>query len=192
MNALVEKKIKKALHGKKKKRRHDELHEFENLDISDGEKTSASANSSSSSSLSSSDSEWKTGSNELFSLDKIKHSRKKIKLHNEKFSTLDSCLNAHFQYESLRSRLASQNKTKKHKEPLSEDLVPIVFGTLLPTGKDTKNKPKNKKNTYVLKQNMSHTSNPNKAGQSTYVKKPKLNYNFRSYIIRPTFLLSST
>ena len=57
VNALVEKKIKKALHGKKKKRRHDELHEFENLDISDGEKTAASANSSSSSSSSSSDSE---------------------------------------------------------------------------------------------------------------------------------------
>ena len=57
VNALVEKKIKKALHGKKKKRRHDELHEFENLDISDGEKTAASANSSSSISSSSSDSE---------------------------------------------------------------------------------------------------------------------------------------
>ena len=57
VNALVEKKIKKALHGKKKKRRHDELHEFENLEISDGEKSAASANSSSSSSSSSSDSE---------------------------------------------------------------------------------------------------------------------------------------
>merc|ERR1711966_220100 len=57
VNALVEKKIKKAPHGRKKKRRHDELHEFENLDIYDGEKTAASANSSSSSSLSSSDSE---------------------------------------------------------------------------------------------------------------------------------------
>lgn len=56
VNALVEKRIKKALHGKKKKRRHDELHEFENLEIADGEKTAASANRSSSSSSSSSNS----------------------------------------------------------------------------------------------------------------------------------------
>ena len=65
--------------------------------------------------------------------------------------------------------MASHHKNNKHKEPLSEDLVPIVFGTLLPTGKDTKSK-NNKKNNYVLKQNMSHTLNPNKTGQSTYVK----------------------
>ena len=97
--------------------------------ISDGKKSEEVASASSSSSSNSSpDSEWRTGSDEIFSLDKTKHSRKKIKLHTETFTTFDSCLNANFQYESLHSRLASHPKTNKNKKPLPEDLVFIAFG----------------------------------------------------------------
>ena len=83
VNALVEKNLKKAFKFRKKRKTH-KLHEFENLEISDGEKSESVASASiSSSSDSSSNSKWRTGSDEIFSLDKTNHSRKKIKLHTE-------------------------------------------------------------------------------------------------------------
>jgi len=35
---------------------------------------------------------------------------KKVKFINQKFSSLDNCLNANFQYESMHSRLASHSQ----------------------------------------------------------------------------------
>ena len=52
---------------------------------------------------------------------------------NQKFSSLDNCLNANFQYESMRSRLASHSKLTKKNTERSNDLVPIVFGKVIPT-----------------------------------------------------------
>ena len=52
---------------------------------------------------------------------------------NQKFSSLDNCLNANFQYESMRSRLASHSKLTKKNSERSNDLVPIVFGKVIPT-----------------------------------------------------------
>ena len=59
--------------------------------------------------------------------------------------------------------MASHHKNTKNKNTLTEDLVPIVFGTLLPIGHTNKNK-------NVLKKNMSHTLTPTKIGKSTYVR----------------------
>ena len=52
---------------------------------------------------------------------------------NEAFMSLDECLNANYQYDSLRSRLVSHNNkqwinTVKNKV---QDLVCIVFGTII-------------------------------------------------------------
>jgi len=54
-----------------------------------------------------------------------------VKFINEKCTSLDECLNANFNYESMRSHLASHTRKKStSKCPRSKDLVPIVFGTL--------------------------------------------------------------
>ena len=66
----------------------------------------------------------------ISSSDKL--SRKKVKNYSETFPDFDSCLNANFNYESLRSRLASHQKNNKNKKPKNEDLVPITFGLILP------------------------------------------------------------
>jgi len=56
-----------------------------------------------------------------------------VKFINEKFTSLDECLNANFNYESMRSRLASHSRKKSSTNcPKSKDLVPIVFGKLIP------------------------------------------------------------
>ena len=59
-----------------------------------------------------------------------------MKVIYEKFSSLDNCINANFQYESMRSRLATER---------SHDLVPIVFGKISnPSNTKTKKVRKNK------------------------------------------------
>ena len=58
---------------------------------------------------------------------------KKMKFMNQKFSSLDNCLNANFQYESMHSRLASHSQLTQKKSERSNDLVPIVFGKVIPT-----------------------------------------------------------
>ena len=64
----------------------------------------------------SADDEWKIGSDENFVVhDTTSSSRnKKIKLENESFTWLDDCINSNFNYKSIRSRLASQDKNKNH------------------------------------------------------------------------------
>ena len=71
----------------------------------------------------------------------INHSRTELNVKTSKsFSTFDECLNACFKYESMRSRLASHpNKNLSSSNPTKqEDLVPIVFGNLLYTEKNSK------------------------------------------------------
>ena len=71
----------------------------------------------------------------------INHSRTELNVKSSKsFSTFDECLNACFKYESMRSRLASHpNKNlSSSNSTKQEDLVPIVFGNLLYTEKNSK------------------------------------------------------
>ena len=63
-----------------------------------------------------------------------KHSRKRIKLYSESFSNLDDCINSNFNYESMRSRLASHpNKTNTKNSSENTDLLPIIFGLIVNT-----------------------------------------------------------
>jgi len=69
-----------------------------------------------------------------------------VKFINEKFTSFDECLNANFNYESMRSRLASHSRKKSNKDcPGSKDLVPIVFGRLIPNTNEGKNAKENAK-----------------------------------------------
>jgi len=75
--------------------------------------------------------EWEKGSDEISNY-KI-NPNKRVKFINEKFTSLDECLNANFNYESMRTRPASHSRKKNSKNlPRSKDLVPIVFGKLIP------------------------------------------------------------
>jgi len=92
-----------------------------------------------------SESEWETGSDEISNY-KI-NPNKRVKFINEKFTSLDECLNANFNYKSMRSRLASHSRKKSSKNcPGSKDLVPIVFGKIIPTNtkKEENSKTRNK------------------------------------------------
>ena len=150
VNALAVKKIKRYLKQKKKaKKTTNELRNFEKLSVS-SEEEDASMKSISSGSLENlndsdlenmspftgfkPDDEWKVGSDEIFVVHDTTSSskNKKIKLGNEMLTCLDDCINSNFNYESIRSRLASQakNKNRMIKEKI-EDLVPIVFGTIV-------------------------------------------------------------
>ena len=61
-----------------------------------------------------------------------KHSSKKIKCYTESFNNLDDCINSNFNYESMRSRLASHhNKNNSEKYSENTDLVPITFGLIV-------------------------------------------------------------
>jgi len=123
---------------KKGNNRVDELNNFEGMKLSDSEKSDNDddVSMSSFSSETSDNSEWKTGSDESLRKISSNHSRKKLKHYTKTFSNFDSCLNANFNYESLRARLASHSKTKQNKKPMDEDLVPITFGLIL-TNKPT-------------------------------------------------------
>ena len=59
----------------------------------------------------------KIGSDEIFVVHDttISSRNKKIKLGNESFTCLDDCINSNFNYESICSRLASQNKNKNRR-----------------------------------------------------------------------------
>ena len=58
-----------------------------------------------------------------------------VKLENEVFSCLDNCINNNFNYESIRSHLASQTKNKNLVENSNtKDLISIVFGTIMRHG----------------------------------------------------------
>ena len=126
INVLATKKLKKYLKKKKGEKQMQELRNFENIKLSDDEKSDKSSSSKSSkSSIKASDlddvsdwssvgsfssSEWKIGSDENFVVHDIRRNSKKIKLENEVFTCLDDCINNNFNYESIRSRLASQSK----------------------------------------------------------------------------------
>ena len=73
----------------------------------------------------------KLGSGELFNFNNY-HSSKNLKQHKESFLNLNYCINANYNYKSLRSCLVSQpNSNKNNKKIVSsmqEDLVPITFG----------------------------------------------------------------
>ncbi len=62
-----------------------------------------------------------------------------IKLGKENFTHLDDCINANYNYESVRSRLASHPKNQSDKDDQHVDLAPIVFG-LIQNTKENKNK----------------------------------------------------
>ena len=63
---------------------------------------------------------------------KHKHSSTKLHVKSKSFKSFDDCLNACFNYESMRSRLASHpNKLNSSDPPKQEDLVPITFGNIL-------------------------------------------------------------
>ena len=63
---------------------------------------------------------------------KHKHSSTKLHVKHKSFKSFDDCLNACFNYESMRSRLASHpNKPNSSVPPKQEDLVPITFGNIL-------------------------------------------------------------
>ena len=88
----------------------------------------------------------KLGSGELNNLT-TNHRRKNLKLHRENFLNLDDCINANYNYESLRSRIVSHlnsdKNNKNSKSSTQEDLVPITFGELIPQDKIRKNDSKN-------------------------------------------------
>ena len=152
MHAMIQKGIKKGLRKAKKAKKYQELQQFQDLPVSSDD---------SSRSSSSSDSEWKTGSNEIFITDFT--SNKKIKLHNTVITCLDSCTNANFNYQSISSRFASQSLTNKNLEkPTQVDLVPITFGNILDNTSETQddninikkknnNNNKNNKNKTIIK-----------------------------------------
>ena len=113
LNVFFKKKLKKALKVGKEASRMQELRNFEELKLSESEKSSSDSSSISSSS---SESSWKIGSDETFiRISSNKHGRKSIKCYSETFPDFDSCLNENFNYESLRSRLASHQKNIKNK-----------------------------------------------------------------------------
>ena len=54
-----------------------------------------------------------------------------FKIENKVFTCLDDCINNNFNHESIRSCLVSKAKNKNRVENNnSEDLIPIVFGTI--------------------------------------------------------------
>ena len=55
---------------------------------------------------------WKLGSGEIFHF-KNNQSSKKLKEHKESFLNLDDCINANYNYKSLRFDLVSQPKSNK-------------------------------------------------------------------------------
>ena len=61
---------------------------------------------------------------------------------DEKFTSLDNCINENFQYESMRSRLnTTLNKNKSTESPdKAIDLVPITFGTITKKSDDSPKK----------------------------------------------------
>ena len=82
-------------------------------------------------------------SRKISSSSNTKHSRKRIKLYSESFSNLDDCINSNFNYESMRSRLASHpNKTITKNSSENTDLVPITFGLIVNKISEIKNNPK--------------------------------------------------
>ena len=80
------------------------------------------------------------GPSRKISSSNTKHSRKRIKLYSESFSNLDDCINSNFNYESMRSRLASHpNKTNTKNSSENTDLVPITFGLIVNKISEIKN-----------------------------------------------------
>ena len=62
-----------------------------------------------------------------------------IKLGKENFTHLDDCINANYNYESVRSRLASHPKNQSDNDNQHVDLAPIVFD-LIQNTKENKTK----------------------------------------------------
>ena len=59
-------------------------------------------------------------------------SSKKIKLDKTIFNNIDDCINFNFNYESMRSRLASHHSNNSTNNPNTNvDLVPITFGNII-------------------------------------------------------------
>ena len=69
-------------------------------------------------------------SDENFVIYDTRSTSKRIKPGKEFFTGLDDCINNNFNYESMQSRLVSHSKNSVEKNT-SEDLIPIVFGTIV-------------------------------------------------------------
>ena len=132
---MVKKQVKKAL-KQKKKNSNEELRTFKKMSVSDSDQESMNSSSSKEGEI------RKLDSGELYNF-KNNQSSKKLKQHIESFLNLDDCINAKYNYESLRFRLVSQsnfnNKNKNSISSKQEDLVPITFGELIPEDKVRKN-----------------------------------------------------
>ena len=89
---------------------------------------------------------WKLDPGEIF-IWNLHCCRKKIKQHKESVLNLDDCINANYNYESLRSCFVSQsnsnNSCKNFVSYTQEDLVPIAFRDVNPEHKICKNDLKN-------------------------------------------------
>ena len=135
---MVQKQVKKAM--KKKKKHTEELRVFEKISVPNSDQESFNSSSSEEGEI------WKLDSVELFRFNN-NHSSEKVKEHTESFLNLDDCINANYNYESLRSRLVSHSNSnknyKKFTSSMQEDLVPIIFGELIPEDKIRKNNSKN-------------------------------------------------
>ena len=128
----------------KKDKPMEQLQNFEKIKLSDDKKSGKSLNSKDSSkvnlsedisdwsSICSSSSEWKSGSDENFIICDISRVNKNRKLDKTIYTCLDDYINDSFNYESIRSRLVSHSKNQSSVENgKSEDLIPIVFGTIV-------------------------------------------------------------
>ena len=108
---MVQKQFEKA--PKQKKRKHTyELRAFKKMIVSDFDQEFINSSSSKEGKI------WKLGSGELYNFDD-NHSSKKLKQHTKKFLNLDDCINANYNYESLRSRLVSQPNSNKNYKNLN-------------------------------------------------------------------------
>ena len=77
------------------------------MSVSDSDKESINSSSSEEGEI------WKLGSGKIFDVNN-NHGKKKLKQHTESFLSLDDCINAKYNYESLRSCLISQSNSNKN------------------------------------------------------------------------------
>ena len=117
-----------------------------------------------------SDDEWSLGSFETF---RIRNKKIKFELGNEVFTCLDDCINANYNYQSVRSQMGSHRNNLKDKENTHLDLVPIVFGTIEVIIKSTVDKARRKSTDRTVKILLDSGASASII-RHTYVRKNKL------------------
>ena len=128
MNSIVNEQVKKILKKqKKKKKKHkvNALDEFTSLSVSEDSSNNDSSSDDTNIYMDSSDDAWSVGSDETF-----RNRNKIIKLGKDNFTHLDDCINANYNYESVRSHLASHPKNQSDNDDQHVDLASIVFGLI--------------------------------------------------------------